>query len=149
MQLLPSTAAAVAKREGLPWRGAADLEQPALNIRLGTRYLAERRDRYDGRLWLAAAAYNAGPAPVERWLDARPDLPPDLWSETVTYRETREYISRLMAFSVIYDWRLGGELTRVSTRFGLARPGGSTRTEVICPAPVAMTSHPSVDRSSS
>lgn len=148
MQLLPSTAAAVAKREGVPWRGAADLEQPALNIRLGTRYLAERRDRYDDRLWLAAAAYNAGPAPVERWLDARPDLPPDLWSETVTYRETREYISRLMAFSVIYDWRLGGELTRVSTRFGLARPGDSTRTEVICPAPVAMTSTRFVDRSS-
>jgi soluble lytic murein transglycosylase len=149
MQLLPSTAAAVARREGLPWRGAADLEQPALNIRLGTRYLAERRDRYDGRLWLAAAAYNAGPAPVERWLAARPDLPPDLWSETVPYRETREYITRVMAFSVIYDWRLDGDVARVSTRFGLARPGNSTRTEVTCPAPVAMTSHPSVDRSSS
>jgi soluble lytic murein transglycosylase len=146
MQLLPSTAAAVAKREGVPWRGAADLEQPALNIRLGTRYLAERRDRYDGRLWLAAAAYNAGPAPVERWLDARPDLPPDLWSETVTYRETREYISRVMAFSVIYDWRLGGELTRVSTRMGLARPGAATRVEVVCPAPVARHSRPSVSR---
>jgi soluble lytic murein transglycosylase len=147
MQLLPSTAAAVAKREAAPYRGAGDLEQPLLNIRLGTRYLAERRDRYDGRLWLAAAAYNAGPAPVQRWLDARPDLPPDLWSETVTYRETREYISRLMAFSVIYDWRLGGEVDRVSTRFGLTRPGMSPRTEVICPAPLARISLPSASRS--
>lgn len=146
MQLLPSTAAAVAKRESAPYRGAGDLEQPALNIRLGTRYLAERRDRYDGRLWLAAAAYNAGPAPVQRWLDARPDLPPDLWSETVTYRETREYISRVMAFSVIYDWRLGGGMTRVSTRMGLAKPGSSPGVEVVCPAPVATTSSSSAPR---
>lgn len=146
MQLLPSTAAAVAKRESAPYRGASDLEQPALNIRLGTRYLAERRDRYDGRLWLAAAAYNAGPAPVERWLDARPDLPPDLWSETVTYRETREYISRVMAFSVIYDWRLDGEVTRVSTRMGLAQPGSSTSATVVCPAPATARLDPPVLR---
>lgn len=146
MQLLPSTAAAVAKREGVPWRGAADLEQPALNIRLGTRYLAERRDRYDGRLWLAAAAYNAGPAPVERWLAARPDLPPDLWSETVTFRETREYITRVMAFSVIYDWRLGRGMTRVSTRMGLWPADRDARVEAVCPAPVAVARNPRISR---
>jgi soluble lytic murein transglycosylase len=143
---LPSTAAAVAKREGVPWRGAADLEQPALNIRLGTRYLAERRDRYDGRLWLAAAAYNAGPAPVERWLAARPDLPPDLWSETVTFRETREYITRVMAFSVIYDWRLGRGMTRVSTRMGLWPADRDARVEAVCPAPVAVARNPRISR---
>lgn len=147
MQLLPSTAAAVARREGIPWRGASDLDQPLLNIRLGTRYLGERRDRYDGRLWLAAAAYNAGPAPVERWLDARPDLPPDLWAETVTYRETREYITRVMAFSVIYDWRLGGPVTRVSVRMGLAEPGADTRVDVVCPAPAHTITDSSVPRS--
>jgi len=53
----------------------------------------------------------------------------------------------LMAFSVIYDWRLGGDMTRVSTRFGLARPDDNPRTEVICPAPVAMNSPFPVDRS--
>ncbi len=148
MQLLPSTAAAVAKREGLPWRGTADLEQPALNIRLGTRYLAERRDRYDGRLWLAAAAYNAGSAPVERWLAARPHLPPDLWSETVTFRETREYIARVMAFSVIYDWLLGRGITRVSTRMGLWPAERDAGVATVCPAPVAQATNPSIPRRS-
>lgn len=138
MQLLPSTAASVAKREGITWRSAADLYQPHLNIRLGTRYMATRRDTYDGRLWLATAAYNAGPAPVARWLTARPDLPPDLWAETVSYRETREYIARVMAFSVIYDWLLGGDVRRLSERMGMplaAGVGATTTVACALPAP--------------
>jgi len=140
MQLLPSTARDVAAREGVALKNVADLMQPPLNIRLGTRYLAERQRLYNGRLWLATAAYNAGPAPVRRWLDARPELPADLWAETVTYRETREYIARVMAFSVIYDWQLNARPQRVSVRMGLA-PADTARTEVICAQPIASLNH--------
>ena len=71
MQLLPGTGQLVAKRLGIPWRGGESLYDPTTNIRLGTAYMRQMLDRYDGQPYLAIAAYNAGPAPVERWRAAR------------------------------------------------------------------------------
>jgi soluble lytic murein transglycosylase len=135
MQMLPGTARRMAKLEHLPYAGPNDLYRPALSIALGTRYLAEGLAHWGARAWVTAAAYNAGPAPVRRWLDARGGLPPDLWIETIPYRETREYVSRVLAFATLYDWRLGDRLQRVSTRIGL--DGGATT-----PATVACTTAP-------
>lgn len=116
MQLLPGTAAKVAKANQLPYGGAGDLFDPDTNIALGTRYLGEMASRYDGSPWLATAAYNAGPEPVSRWVNARDSLDPDFFIETIPYKETREYVSRVLAFSVIYDWRLHGAAQALSTR---------------------------------
>ncbi|MBN7832100.1 lytic murein transglycosylase, partial [Stenotrophomonas maltophilia] len=41
---------------------------------------------------------------------------PDLWIETISYKETREYVARVLAFSVIYDWRLNGDALPLSDR---------------------------------
>jgi soluble lytic murein transglycosylase len=116
MQLVPATAARVASRSGLPWTGGDSLYDPATNIALGTRYLAELAARYDGAPWLAAAAYNAGPEKLRQWLDARGALPPDIFVATLPYAETRDYVARVMAFAVIYDWRLHGASLPVSSR---------------------------------
>jgi len=132
MQLLPSTAAAVARRLGQAYAGAEQLYDPVLNIALGSAYLREMEDKY-GRTYQAIAAYNAGPAPVARWLSQRPQHDPDLWIETITYKETRDYVARVLAFSVIYDWRLNGDALPVSERL-LGRTGGK-RKGFACPAP--------------
>ncbi|MEI7035478.1 transglycosylase SLT domain-containing protein [Fulvimonas yonginensis] len=116
MQLLPSTAARVARQNGLDWGGAASLYDPAVNIMLGTRYLAQMAARFNGAPWLASAAYNAGPNKVQEWLDARGTLPPDLFVATIPYRETRDYVARVMAFAVIYDWRLSGKALPLASR---------------------------------
>ncbi|GLQ49061.1 transglycosylase SLT domain-containing protein [Dyella flava] len=116
MQLLPSTGADVARRNGLPWAGAESLYDPTVNIELGTRYLAQMADRFDGAPWLASAAYNAGAARVKQWLDARGTLPPDLFVATIPFKETREYVARVMYYSVIYDWRLHGSAALMSAR---------------------------------
>ncbi|HZX72763.1 MAG TPA: transglycosylase SLT domain-containing protein [Rhodanobacter sp.] len=108
MQLLPGTAVLVAKRNGLAWTGAASLYDPSVNIALGTRYLAQMAQRFNGSPWLASAAYNAGPNRVDQWLAARGTLAPILFVATIPFKETREYVARVMAFSVIYDWRLHG-----------------------------------------
>jgi soluble lytic murein transglycosylase len=115
MQVLPGTGAGVARRLGLPWNGADSLYDPDTNIAIGTAYLREMEDKY-GLAYLAIAAYNAGPAPVARWRSQRPGMDPDFWIETVSYKETREYIARVLAFSVIYDWRLDGSAVPVSDR---------------------------------
>ena len=140
MQLVPATAARVAQRNGLAWSGGDSLYDPVVNVMLGTRYLAQMADRYGGAPWLASAAYNAGPAKVDQWLSARGTLPPDLFVATIPYKETREYVARVMAFAVIYDWRLSGKALAMDTRmtpFGqpYKRPDAQTpRKDVRCPA---------------
>ena len=116
MQLLPGTAAGVARRNGLAWGGGDTLYDPAVNIALGTRHLAELATRFGDAPWLASAAYNAGSAKVKQWLAARGSLTPDLFVATIPYKETREYVARVMAFSVIYDWRLHGKVLPMSAR---------------------------------
>jgi len=143
MQLLPGTARQLAKVENVAFSAAGALFDPDLNIRLGTRYLSNMADRYDGSPWLASAAYNAGPDPVGRWLAARDTLEPDFFIETIPYKETRDYVARVLAFSVIYDWRLhGSALPLVSRlpRIGQAYtpPGADTpRKSAMCPATLA------------
>jgi soluble lytic murein transglycosylase len=116
MQLLPQTAAQVAKRNGLDWAGGDSLYDPVTNIALGTRYLAQMAERFGGAPWLASAAYNAGPVKLDEWLAARGTLSPDVFVATIPYWETREYVARVMAFSVIYDWRLHGKALALSSR---------------------------------
>lgn len=116
MQLLPSTAALVAKRNGISWGGGDTLFDPVTNIILGTRYLAQMAQRFSGSIWLASAAYNAGPGKVDQWLEARGALPPDLFVATIPYKETREYVARVMSFAVIYDWRQHGNAVTLSQR---------------------------------
>ncbi len=140
MQLLPATAALVARRNGLAWGGGDTLYDPTVNIALGTRYLAQMADRYGGAPWLASAAYNAGPNRVDQWLADRGTLAPDLFIATIPFKETREYVARVMAFSVIYDWRLHGSALPMSSRMtAIGQPYGlpnadSARRQVSCPA---------------
>lgn len=115
MQVMPATGAAVARRLGLSWSGPESLFDPATNVAIGTAYLREKKDMY--RLpYVAIAAYNAGPTPTSRWLAQRPDMDPDIWIETISYRETREYVARVLAFSVIYDWRMYGQAAPLDQR---------------------------------
>jgi soluble lytic murein transglycosylase len=108
MQLMPKTAEAVAKELQLPIHNPDDLYQPKLNLKLGTKYLKKVFHRLQENPVLATAAYNAGPWRVENWLPKQTQ-PADIWIETVPFRETREYLKRVLAYTVIYKYRLGGD----------------------------------------
>ena len=116
MQLLPTTAEGVSRRLGLPWQGADSLYRPEVNVPLGTAYLAQRIGDNGGLAYRAIAAYNAGQGAVQRWMAVRPSLPADYWIETIPFKETREYVPRVLAFSVIYDWRLDGRTRSLTDR---------------------------------
>ena len=73
MQLMPGTARVL----------GVDPKDPAQNADAGARYLRELLDKYDGRLWHALAAYNAGPGAVDKYRRVPP------------YRETIDYINRI------------------------------------------------------
>lgn len=137
MQLLPSVGQHMARTLGLPWRGAESLFEPRTSIVLGTAFLRQMSDRYDDRTYLAIGAYNAGGGPVSRWLAQRGSLDPDFWIETATYKETRDYIMRVLAFSVIYDWRLDGKATPLSDRMLGRIVADAKKQRFVCTAPNA------------
>ncbi len=145
MQLLPSTGAHAARKLDQPWHGASSLFDADTNISLGTYYLGEMAARYRGSPWLASAAYNAGANKVDEWLDARRQLPPDVFIDTMPYHETRAYVRRVLAFSVLYDWRLhqralplAARMPRVGQSY-TAPAADAQRKPVMCPAPSAAT----------
>ena len=108
MQLMPGTARETALSAGMPVN-TADLYQPGVNIRLGSRYLAGLLEEFDGNRALAAAAYNAGPNRVKQWLRRSADnpVPMDIWNETIPFLETCGYVQNVLAYSVIYGYRMG------------------------------------------
>jgi soluble lytic murein transglycosylase len=151
MQLLPGTAKLVARRSGLPYAGAASLYDPAINIPLGTQYLAQLALRFDGSPWLTSAAYNAGPGNAERWLDARGNLDPETFILTIPFKETRDYVTRVLSFATLYSWRLHGRPVALTSRLpAIGTPydpaADPPRKQVVCrtppPAPAATASAP-------
>ena len=133
MQVLPGTGMIVARQVGVPWGGAQSLYDPDTNIVLGSAYLRQLLDKYGGQPYFAIAGYNAGPAPLARWQSQRPGMDPDFWIETISYKETRDYVARVLAFSVIYDWRLNGDAAPVSDR--MRGRTGTPRKGFVCPTP--------------
>jgi soluble lytic murein transglycosylase len=96
-QLLPSTARGMAGDRAL---NADKLTEPALNLRLGARYLSLQLERFGGDVRLALAAYNAGPGSARRWV--RMDADPDYFMEKISIAETRAYVRRVLGSYGIY-----------------------------------------------
>ncbi len=121
MQLMPYTGRLTAKALKARLRSNYDILDVKKNIRLGTAYLRRMLDRYQGHSVMATASYNAGPQRVSRWLPER-ELDADIWVETLPYNETRDYVRRVMAYTVIYDHRLDGELQPIRLRMPSIKP---------------------------
>lgn len=116
MQIRPGTGKRVAKKHGIVWTGSSGLQTVAGNLPIGTALLGDLLQEYRHNPVLVSSAYNAGRTPVKRWLADRPLNEAAIWIETLPYFETRDYIARVLAFTTIYDWRMGGEVKRISTR---------------------------------
>jgi hypothetical protein len=97
MQLIPETAARY---------GVTNLLDPRENIQAGTRYLKDLIAMFGNDLRLALAAYNAGEGAVMRY----GAIPP--------YRETREYVPKVLAYYKRYRESAGGTISIVRTSAG-------------------------------
>ncbi|MCB9537226.1 MAG: transglycosylase SLT domain-containing protein [Myxococcales bacterium] len=105
MQLTEGTARDMAAAEDVRLRiNCRRLFRESLNVRLGTRYLAELSARLGGHPGLVAAAYNAGPGNVDGWLEAAGDVPFDTWLENLPYQQPRQYVKRVLAAWFVYRW---------------------------------------------
>lgn len=115
MQIMPATGKKQAQRMGIPWQGSATLVDPQVNVNLGSDYLAQMYQQFGYNALVASAAYNAGPNAVQRWLN-QPDMDPAIWVETIPFKETRNYVKKVMAAATIYNQALGGRDRRLSDR---------------------------------
>jgi soluble lytic murein transglycosylase len=109
MQLMPTTAKRVAQQLNLSGSGFAinRLFQPHYNIQLGTHYLGQLLNDFQGNIIYSVAAYNAGPPAVLRWRAKHGHRPSDEFVELIGYKETRGYVKRVVGSYRIYRTLFG------------------------------------------
>jgi soluble lytic murein transglycosylase len=88
LQILPKT--------GRRFRRAVNLFDPESNIDVGSRYLYELLSQLNGNIYMALAAYNAGPERVSTWTTRYQVSEPVLFIDLIPFRETREYVASVL-----------------------------------------------------
>lgn len=102
MQLMPDTARQMAQELGVNFNLGRLTRDADYNKQLGSAFLSKLLERYDGEQALAVAAYNAGPARVDEWLERHGDprigdISVSAWVRQIPFKETREYTSKVLA----------------------------------------------------
>ncbi|GAK54130.1 lytic transglycosylase, catalytic [Candidatus Moduliflexus flocculans] len=96
MQVIPETGRRVAKRIGLKNYTTAQLYDPAVNIQIGTAYIAELLKRFQGNQFRAIAAYNAGPQNTDKWWPAQGAYQNEEIVENISFRATKSYVKQVL-----------------------------------------------------
>ncbi len=113
MQLMPNTARITARKHGLIYNKAWLTEKPTYNTLLGMAHLSDLLERFDGSYIMTIAAYNAGALRSDQWNKAYGDprkgeIDPIDWVESIPFKETRNYVQRVLENTQVYRNRLSG-----------------------------------------
>jgi soluble lytic murein transglycosylase len=127
MQLMPATAAVMARKIGEPY-GPGRLDDPDYNMRLGAAYLGHMINNFSGSYVMAAAGYNAGPGRPLEWIGYCGDprsgsVDPLDFIECIPFSETRNYVMRVMEAAEVYRARLNGGSAPLTLAADLKRGG--------------------------
>jgi soluble lytic murein transglycosylase len=107
-QVVPGTGEAIAKTLGVDDFTAEQLLHADLNIRFGAKYMADQLEKFQDEIFVAFAAYNAGPTAAGRWRqDSGNDG--DLFLETIEFHESRLYVEIVAENYAIYRYLYGGQ----------------------------------------
>jgi soluble lytic murein transglycosylase len=96
MQIMPDTGEWAAGKIGIEGYSDQMLTDPNTNIRIGCWYLSYLDDKFSGDARKVLAAYNAGPANVQEWLETDEAL------ENIPFEETENYLERVQRNYEIY-----------------------------------------------
>ena len=105
------------------------LVTPDANVRYGARYLAQLSGYFTGNYALIAAAYNAGPDAVFRWLSAPEKIGIDAFVARIPFDETRNYVERVLGNLARYQYLDGGE--KAVSALNLDLPHAATRPDSV------------------
>jgi len=122
MQLMPGTARWVAKQLAVQDYSPTRIANADLNTQFGAFYFKYWQERLGRLPALAAAAYNAGPSRAQAWRPASGTLEGAIWVETIPFNETRDYVKRVLANTMIYTRALGRPYVALTQRLGVVTP---------------------------
>lgn len=97
MQVIPPTGEVLAKKLGIPHFNEQMLLDPEISIRMGVYYLKTLFDAHPDNPILVLAHYNAGPVAVSRWMRDKGNKDWIEFIESITYRETRFYVKKVLS----------------------------------------------------
>ncbi|MDR2678034.1 MAG: lytic transglycosylase domain-containing protein [Zoogloeaceae bacterium] len=117
MQLMPATARWVANKIGLSGYDPRRVNDPDVNLRLGTAYMRMTLEALDDHPLLASAAYNAGPGRARKWKADTP-LEGAIYAETIPFDETRDYVKKVMSNTHYYALLFNGRSPTLHARLG-------------------------------
>jgi soluble lytic murein transglycosylase len=145
MQLMPSTAAIVARKIGIDY-SPSRLDEPDYNMRLGSSFLGQLVNQFSGSYVMAVAAYNAGPGRPTSWASYCGDpraggTDPIDFIECIPFSETRNYVMRVLEGMEVYRAKINGGSAPATLTSDLARGGYSypATASVATAAPVVQT----------
>jgi soluble lytic murein transglycosylase len=126
MQLMPGTAALIARQNQLPYSIDRLTSDGVYNLTLGRAYIQKLLEDFGGSYPLAIASYNAGPGRIRQWLrdygDPRGrEIDMVDWIEAIPFTETRLYTQRVLESLQIYRGQDTGNATAFSLAADLAR----------------------------
>ncbi|MBN9115579.1 MAG: lytic transglycosylase domain-containing protein, partial [Pandoraea sp.] len=122
MQIMPATAKMVARQIGMDYQPGM-MHDIDTNIRLGTSYLADIYNKFDGSAVLASAGYNAGPGRPRTWRSTL-DRPVEgaIFAETIPFNETRTYVENVLSNTTYYSALITGRPQSLKERLGIILP---------------------------
>lgn len=131
LQVMTGTARHVCHDYKIKCQIARLRSDPKYNVMIGSAYVADRMDEFDGSYVLGLAGYNAGPGRARQWVrefgDPRdPKVDPIDWIERIPIPETRDYVTKVLANIQIYRARLG-EKNPLRLQQDLVRDRGDTK----------------------
>lgn len=107
MQVMPATGRQLARASGVRDFTTETLRNAEINVHLGTRFLADLFERYDGDVILFLSAYNAGPSRANRWRRMPEAADPERFTERIPFAETRGYVKNVTRNRALYRWLYG------------------------------------------
>jgi soluble lytic murein transglycosylase len=123
MQVMPDTAAMVARKIGLGTISRARMNDIDTNILLGTYYLSMIYNQLDRSAVLATAGYNAGPGRSRKWQANLPrPVEGAIFAETIPFNETRDYVKNVLSNTVYYAALFDNHPQSLTERLGQIEP---------------------------
>ena len=108
LQIMTYTGKELAKQVGYSTFENDWLYNPLMGVQLGVHYVKSLYEEY-GDLRYVLTNYNAGPKPTKRWIRTNGDKNWETQVEEVSYRETRDYVKKVLgnfwSYQMIWEGR--------------------------------------------
>jgi len=118
MQVMPTTARWIARKLGMGDYRKKQFSNMETNLIFGTYYMKTVLGWFDNNPVLASAAYNAGPSHARQWRGDSP-LEGAIYTETIPFSETRDYVKKVMSNTVYYAQQFGQPTRSLKQRLGV------------------------------